>query len=107
MDLENLQELFVEGEDEADKLPYRLRRALTHLARGLDKVDFRSLIEAESASGKTIARALLAALARGDRVEAKLLAALFESDDATLLAISRVICGVLGWDQRDILKAMD
>jgi hypothetical protein len=105
IDLSSLMKHLAE-DDETDKLSHRLRPALSYLARGLHKVDFASLIEAESATGKAVARALLAALAAGNHDEAKLLAAMFKSDDCTLFAVALVVAEMLGWNSRDIYKAI-
>ena len=51
IDLSALMKRFAD-DDETAKLPYRMRPALNYLARGLHKVDFQSLIKAESATGK-------------------------------------------------------
>lgn len=105
IDLSALMKRFAD-DDETAKLPYRMRPALNYLARGLHKVDFQSLIKAESATGKAVARALLAALATGNDDEAKLLAAMFKSDECTLLAVALVVSETLGWNSEDIYKAI-
>jgi len=105
VDLSPLSKTLIEEEG---KLSFTVKNALGWLILRFGSLAFTGEVRAGSDTGKAIARALLNAIAIGERSEAELMAALFRSEHSLMRAVTSVIAETLDWDDTDaVLKALD
>lgn len=104
VNLSPLRESLIEEDGE---LSHQVQNALGWVAHKFQKLNYSAKVTASSDTGKAVARAVLNALAIGQKDEADLLASMFRSEDLLIKALATVIGESLGWDDTSaVRKAM-
>lgn len=102
VDLSLLRKSLIEEDGE---LSYRVKDALGWVAHKFQKLNYSANVKASSDTGKAVARAVLNALAIGQKSEADLLASMFYSEGSLTKALASVIGESLGWDDTDAIRS--